>query len=456
MTMNSLSGRSAVSLIALATAACAQPSLFAGQDATAADMLLITNVNVIPMTSDTVLEGQAVLIENGRIVRLGPEGSIPVPVGRQIIDGHDGYLIPGLADMHVHLGLKLPQDGPASRAEMERDLSLYLPYGVTMVRHMRGDGTALELREAIAAGELPGPRLIVATPSLNFSLPESFGLRVRSPEEARAVVQAQAEAGYDLVKVHQDLPDDAFAAVIETAHMVGLPVAGHAQNNMSDTLRYDSLEHAEEVSQLFAEGSDFSQSPELLVMMKESGVTVTPTLIVFETIHKYLADESLDALLASDDARFASAYWRDVMSPEKNFFRASMGPDYAANEPYFRSESERLQDLTFRLNEAGIPLMLGTDAVGLVAPGVSVHQELELLVQAGLSPFEALHTATVAPAEWLEESDSRGQIAVGMEADLVLLDGNPLADISATRKVSGVVTGGTWYSHDALKAMLPE
>lgn len=454
--MNSFTGRSAASLIALTSAACAQPSLFAGQDTTAADMLLITNVNVIPMTSDAVLENQAVLIGNGRIVQLGPDGSLPVPAGRQVVDGHNGYLIPGLADMHVHLGLKLPQDGPASREEMERDLSLYLPYGVTMVRQMRGDATALGLREAVADGELPGPRLIVASPSLNASLPDSFGPHVTSPEEARVVVQAQAEAGYDLIKVHQDLPDDAFAVVIETAHMLGLQVAGHAQNNMSDTFRYDSLEHAEEVSHLFEEGADFSQSPELLVMMKESGVTVTPTLIVFETIHKYLVDESLNALLASDDARFASAYWRDVMSPEKNFFRASMGPDYAANEPYFRSESERLQDLTFRLNEAGIPLMLGTDAVGLVAPGVSVHQELELLVEAGLSPFEALQTATVVPAEWLEESDSRGQIAVGMEADLVLLDGNPLADISATRKVAGVVTGGTWYSHDALEAMLPE
>lgn len=454
--MNSLSGRSAVSLIALATAACAQPSLFAGQDTAAADTLLITNVNVIPMTSDTVLENQSVLIENGRIMQVGPEGSIPVPAGRQVIDGHDGYLIPGLADMHVHLGLKLPQDGLANRAEMERDLSLYLPYGVTMVRQMRGDETALELREAIAAGELPGPRLIVASPSLNASLPDSFGPHVTTPEEAVTVVHALAETGYDLVKVHQDLPDEAFNAVIDTAHMLGLPVAGHTQGTLADTLRYDSIEHSEEVSHLFEEGADFSQSPELLMMMKDGGVTVTPTLIVFETIHKYLTDEALDALLASDDARFASTYWRDVMSPETNFFRLSMGPDYAVNEPYFRSESERLQDLTFRLNDAGIPLMLGTDAVGLVAPGVSVHQELELLVQAGLSPFEALHTATVVPAEWLEESDSRGQIAVGMEADFVLLDGNPLADISATRKVAGVVTGGTWYSHDALQAMLPK
>lgn len=454
--MNSMTRHSAVSVLALTISACAQPSIFSGPSTETTDVLLIANVNIIPMHSDTVIRDQDVLIENGRITAIATEGIISAPRGGAIIAGNDGYLMPGLADMHVHLGLKLPQDGPASREEMERDLSLYLPHGVTMVRQMRGDATSLELREAIAEGNLAGPRLIVATPSFNLNLPDGFGPHISTPEEARTAVQEHAEAGYDLIKIHQDLPDDAFAAVIDTAHELGLPVSGHTQAALADTLQYDSLEHTEEVSHLIEEGADFSQSPKVLQMIKESGVTVTPTLIVFDTIHKYLKDDSLNALLESDDTRYASEYWRDVMSPAKNYFRQAMGPDYEKNKPYFLTETERLQHLTFELSQADVPLMLGTDAVGLVAPGVSVHQELELLVKAGLSPFEALETATIVPANWLDESDRRGQVAIGMEADLILLDGNPLHDISATRDVAGVITGGTWYSQEALQAMLPK
>ena len=142
------------------------------------------------------------------------------------------------------------------------------------------------------------------------------------------------------------------------------------------------------------------------------------------------------------------------MSFENNYFRQALGEDFAQNEPYFRDESERLKTLTRQLHEAGVPLMIGTDAVGLVAPGLSVHQELELLVEAGLTPYEALCTATVVPAEWLGEGRLRGRIEEGMQAEFVLLRQNPLLNISHSRTVLGVIQGTNWYDQKTLQAML--
>lgn len=447
--------KSAISLITLASASCSQPSLFTTLEHPNDDTFIVSNVNVIPMSDEMVLENQFVLVRNGRIEQIGPEVEMILPGDYYLIDGQDGYLVPGLADMHVHLGLKLPEDGDPSQREMQRDLSLYLPHGVTLIRHMRGDETALELKAAIEDKEIAGPRLIVASPSLTTDRPTSFGPNVTSPEQARDIVTELASKGYDLIKVHQDLDDATFDAVITAASELGLPVSGHAQDNLDDTLSYSSLEHTEELSHLLGADEDFSDHPEILNDIRESGITLTPTLVVFDTIHKYLSDDGLNTLLASDDVTYASSYWRDAMSREKNYFRQAFGPGYAAEEPYFRTESERLGKLTRQIKDVGIPLMLGTDAVGLVVPGVSVHQELELLVEAGLSPYEALETATIVPADWLGESRSRGQIAVGMDADFVLIEKNPLENISATRSVLGVMTDGEWYSQKALQEMLP-
>ena len=432
--------------------ACTAP--MAEEKGTASRKLAFIHVNVIPMTEEIILVDRAVLVADGRILRVMPAGEFEPERGMDVIDGQGGYLLPGLSDMHVHLGLKLPADGPASRTDMERDLGLYLPHGVTTIRHMRGSETALELREDIRSGKVIGPRLVVAGPSINKDLPQDFGPNVRTAEEAWSAVQEQAAAGYDLIKVHQHLEKDAFLAVIEAATNMGLPVAGHAQPDLEQTIRYHSLEHAEEVSHLLEVGKDFNEAPETLEALVDADITVTPTLIVFETIHKYLSDDGLKALLRSEDSTYVSPYWRNVMSFENNYFRQALGEDFAQNEPYFRDESERLKTLTRQLHEAGVPLMIGTDAVGLVAPGLSVHQELELLVEAGLTPYEALCTATVVPAEWLGEGRLRGRIEEGMQAEFVLLRQNPLLNISHSRTVLGVIQGTNWYDQKTLQAML--
>ena len=428
----------------------------ATQTAPPADVA-IRNVNVIPMTEETILQDRTVLIRDGRISEI-QSGVQSATHAQQIIDGNGGYLIPGLADMHAHLGLILPWDGDPSRDRKARDLCLYLPNGVTKIRNMRGTPGDLELRAELRNGTLTGPELLLAGPSLHSTLPDSFGPKVTTAEEAEAVVRAQAAAGYDLIKVHNALPQPAYDAVIETAAALDIPVAGHIQQGKSaaENARLGSIEHAEELVKMLGDGKDFSDAPEFLDALKTSGAYVTPTLVVFETIAKYLDDTSLAALYDAPETAYVSAYWRRNMSAEKNFFRQSFGENYASQIEGLNEQSAQHRTLTRQLNDAGVPLLLGTDAVGLVAPGFSTHQELMLMVKSGMTPYEALLTATVNPARWAGKTGAEGVIVTDAKADLVLLSSNPLENINATTSVIGVMKSGEWMDRPRLDAMLDQ
>ncbi|WP_375201278.1 amidohydrolase family protein [Hyphococcus sp.] len=441
----------------LVAAATLLASACATQIAPPAD-IAIKNVNVIPMTEETVLTGRTVLIRDGHIAAILNGRPAATARAAKVIDGENGYLIPGLADMHAHLGLILPWDGDPSRDGKAHDLCLYLPNGVTKVRNMRGTPGDLELREELRSGLLTGPELLLAGPSLHSTLPDSFGPKVTTAAEAEAVVRAQVAAGYDLIKVHNQLPQPAYDAVIETAVALGIPVAGHIQQGKSDVenARLGSIEHAEELVKMLGEDKDFSDAPAFLNALKASGAYVTPTLIVFETIAEYLDDDSLAALYNAPETSYVSAYWRRNMAAERNFFRQSFGENYATQIKGLNEQSAQHRTLTRQLNDAGIPLLLGTDAVGLVAPGFSTHQELMLMVKSGMTPFEALQTATVNPARWAGKTGAEGVIAKDAKADLVFLSDNPLENISATTSVVGVIKSGEWFDRPRLNAILDQ
>jgi len=418
--------------------------------------VILHNVNVVSMLSEEVLPNQTVIVAGGKIAAIHPTKKSNRLSAETIIDGDGGYIIPGLADMHTHLGLILPWDGEPSLEGMESDLNLYLPNGVTTIRNMRATPGILTIRAKLDRGELIGPRLISSGPSLHSELPEDFGPKITSRAQAEAEIKKQKLEGYDFIKVHQDLPQEAFDGVIETAAEVGLPVAGHLQANKpaAQTARMSSIEHAEEVVKLLGEAADFDEAPEMLAAIRASGAYVTPTLVIFNSIHQYLTDEGLESFFRQPETAYVTPYWRDVMSAEKNFFRQSFGEGYESLAGKFKDDTKRLQKLTAQLNDAGVPLLLGTDAVGLIAPGFSVHQELVLFVDAGLSPYDALKTATVNPARWAGRDGKEGTIVVGAEADLVLLAANPLEDIRATRDVKGVMLDGEWIDRESLDDML--
>lgn len=415
----------------------------------------IRNANLVTMTREEVLFDQVVMVRAGRISAIKPDKYQARRYAPHEVDAGGRYLIPGLVDMHAHLGLLLPWDGDPTRAGMVSDLGLYLPNGVTTVRNMRATPGILELRAELASGTLSGPALIVTGPSLHSTLPESFGPKIVTRNEAVDEVRKQKAAGYDLIKVHGMIPQAAFDGVIETAAAEGIAVAGHIQTDKSaaENARLGSIEHIEEIAKLLGDKADFVDAPDILAELAASGVYVTPTLAIFETIADYLDDGALAALYAKPDTAFASAYWRRNMAAENNFFRKMFGENFSERVDYFKAQSERHRTLTRQLHEAGVPLLLGTDAVGLLAPGLSVHQELLLLVEVGLSPYEALRTATVNPANWAGRSGERGVIAAGAAADLVLLKDNPLLDIHATKAVEGVISRGRWLSRTELDSM---
>lgn len=430
-------------------AACATPVNLVGDT-------VIRNVNVIPMTNEAVIENQMVIIRQGKIAGIRTDHGPVQIMANQIVDADGAYLVPGLSDMHVHLALKLPWDGDPSVDEMEDELGLFLANGVTTVRNMRASPGILELRDAIERGEIKGPELIASGRSLHSTMPEIFGPRITTAAEAVKVVEAEIADGYDLIKLHGDVPQEAFDSVIETAHAAGLQVAGHIQSDkpVETNARLDYIEHAEEIGKLLGAGKDFSDAPEILDALLNAGTAVTPTLVIFHSIPEYLTDDRIDALYAKPATSYVTRYWRQVMMPESNFFRQMFGDNYESRVAGLEMDAKRLRLITHQMHEAGIPLLLGTDSVGLVAPGFSVHEELELLVDAGLSPFEALQTATTNPARLSGREGTNGVVKIGAEADLVLLSGNPLNDISSTDSIVGVMNNGEWFDRAALDLLL--
>lgn len=415
-----------------------------------------TGANVLPMNEDIVLNDVTVLVEDGIIVAIAPSDSVEVPPEAQRIDASGRWLIPGLADMHTHLGLRLPGEPDANYQALKAELPNFLPNGVTTIRNMRSNSDVLRLRQEIRAGKVTGPRIFAAGPSLNHDRPLEFGPNITTEEQARGAVLEQAALGYDFIKVHQSISDAAFAQVISAANELGIKVAGHAQTNggLDKSFALDSIEHAEELDKLLPGEDTFADHSNLLLELVRSGTVVVPTLTVFSIIPEYLSDEGLERLLAQRQTHYVSQYWLERMGIRENFFRQAFGPEFAQLIPVLRSDYERLQRITMEIHQAGVPLALGTDAVGLLAPGFSVHQELQRLVEAGLSPYEALRSATYNAMALVDQEHRLGALFVGAEADLVLLEANPLDDITNSRRILGVMAAGQWLDKSMLDQQL--
>jgi tetratricopeptide (TPR) repeat protein len=397
------------------------------------------DVAVLPMDSERRLEHQVVVVRGGRILQVGLLGAVKVPKGARRIPGAGRTLLPGLTDTHVHL---------ASPTE----LPLYLAHGVTTVFNLDGRPGHLAWRKAVAEGRLAGPRILSAGPTFSETM---------SPAEAVARVDALAEAGYDAVKIYNQVGLEEYAALIAAAKRRGLLLMGHVPRKpgFEATLRAgQSIAHAEElvytafnpgVEETFGlKALDEGRIPEVARKVAASGVSVTCTLTCFHDIVRQATD--LDAFLKNPDLASLPPWIRTRLEPGRNRYHGR----YTAEEEAFLAAAYPFQlKLARALSEAGVPLMTGTDAatIGPVA-GVSVHQELEELVAAGLTPFQALRASTTAPAAYLRRPGERGTVEPGQRADLILVEGDPLKDIRATRALAGVVFAGRWRDAKGLAA----
>lgn len=429
--------------------------LLGAAHAAIANTTAFINVNVLPMSSETVLTGRTVIVEDGIVTIIGSVDEVRIPENAHAVDGTDRFLMPGLAEMHAHV----PDVGSS---ELERYLSLFVANGVTTMRGMLGRPSHLGLRQQLLDGEVTGPRLITSGPSLN-------GRSVSGEADARRQVREQAKAGYDFIKVHPGLSDEEFTALAETANEVGIPFAGHVpvaagveaalRLNMAtiDHLdgyfvallpanSYESGGYGGFFDVMLAGELQADRIDDIAAATAASGTWVVPTQILVEQL--------VNATPAADlgirpEMKFMPADAVDswVSAKERQLAEQGFNAETAALAIALR------RDLIRALHESGAGLLLGSDAPQIFnVPGFSLHRELQVLVSSGLTPYEALQTGTTAVAEFL--GTNTGSVAIGRTADLVLLDANPLEDIRNSRRIHGVMLGGRWFSALELEAML--
>ena len=426
-------------LIALCAALAGSLSLQAQSPPAGDTTLVITNVSILPMDRERVLTNQTVVVERGTITRLGPAGSITTPAGVRTIDGTGKYLMPGLVDVHVHLANN-PED------EQRILLKLFLANGVTTVVNLRGIPQILDLRAAVAAGRILGPRIYTAGPFVN----EPF---VTTPDEVERAVVAQKRAGYDFIKLHGFLSHDAYHRLNVVARREGIRVVGHIPRNLGPAAIFEEhqymLAHGEEFLYDTANRSTDSslpgveaQIPEWARATAQAHIWLTPNLTAFDMIGRQVND--LDDVLARPEMRYLPGTVRQIWGPATNGYTNRMPKSLY---PGIVARYHLIERLVLAFHRAGVRLLVGTDAMNTgVVPGFSAHDELADLVAAGLTPFEALRAATANAAEFLAEPGDSGIVAVGQKADLLLLDANPLADIANTRRIAGVMLHGRWLA----------
>ena len=405
----------------------------------AQDTTMFVDVNVLPMTSRSILAHRNVTVAGGRIIAIdsGPQRT----GSRRAIDGAGRYLVPGLTDAHVHL-----------ENDERRWLPVFLSYGVTSVFNLRGEPRHVTLRRDVADGRVAGPTIFTSGPYVNLPAIQ------RSSDAERAAVEQKA-AGYDFLKIHGNLSPDAYRTLANEARRLEIALIGHAPRNLPfDSLianRQNMVAHAEELLYTHFRRPDTAGLATLGPRMREANVWLTPNLVAYTMIARQIGRSAvIDSMLALPDARMLDStmirFWRSGMYTNRAIETA---PSYETNRRF-------LTVMVNGLRQAGVQMLAGTDTpLPGIYPGRSLHDELDYLVDAGFTTYEALATATVLPGRFISqrirEATRFGTIEVGARADLVLVDRNPLDDLSVLRGPRGVMAAGRWFDRDELNRLVP-
>jgi amidohydrolase family protein len=441
--------------------------------------LVFVHVTVLDMTGAAPRPDMAVMISGDRITGLAPSDGFRVPSDAQVIDAAGKFLIPGLWDMHVHW--------------LHKDyVPLFIANGVTGIRIMWGDSMHQQWRREIEQGTLRGPRMAISSPIVDGPTPIWPGsIPVKDAAEGRQLVIRMKQEGYDFIKVYSRIPREAYFAIADEAKKQGLPFAGHVPDAVSVIEASDagqkSIEHftgvltacstreeelrkgreeawskgpsgqavfnrasARPLNRLVLDTFSPEKAKALFARFVQNHTWQCPTLVVQRNMAfiqdpairndprvKYMPPEIVSGWDPTGDFRLKDRTEEDVQLQQAAY--------------------RKLKELIAPMRRAGVEFLAGTDVINPYCfPGFSLHDELALLVEAGLSPLEALQAATLNPARYLGKDKDLGTIEKGKLADLVLLDANPLDDINNTRKIDAVVFGGKLLPKVDLQKMLAD
>lgn len=442
--------------------------------------LAFNNVTVIDATGEPSRSEMTVITTGDRIVKIGKAIKTSIPKGAQIIDGKGKFLIPSFWDMHVHV------------LNSDRMLPLFVANGVLGVRDLsvHNIDEILRWRAEAAAGKIVSPRIVTAGKILD-GVPQadaSYSIPIKTPEEGKKAVRDLKAKGVDLIKVYEGLSRDSYFAIADEAKKAGLPFVGHVPRPITTIEAADtgqkSIEHLGKIledssgspekvrakqTEPIKEGDYFAfttrmggfydavrstysdkKAKEIFTHFRKNKTWQSPTLAV-----KY-GRAFIDELDANGDprAKYVEASQINYWKPSVGFFSRYRTPSYiTAAKAYFQKESDLVRDM----QRSGVRIMAATDAPNpYVIAGFSLHDELALYVKAGLTPMQALQSATRNPAEYLGELKQHGTIEKNKLANLILLDADPLADIKNTTRINAVIQNGIYLSRKDLDKILAD
>lgn len=419
---------------------------------------VIKNVNIIPMTiGNNLIENATVVIKNKKILSINDT----IPSNAKIIDGTGKWLIPGLVDMHVHTNADLnfrensSTQGATFFMNTQDVMTTYIANGVTTIFELGGRVEHFGQRNEIAKGKVIGPRMAIA-PMINGGNPNNGGRIVDTANDARQAVRSAKAEGYNFIKAYSHLNIESFKALVDEAEKQGLKVVGHipdafkGQTEKAFIPNFGLVAHAEEFSKQIRNQDKTKKDAQYFAQLaKENNTWLIPNLIAIVKIRDQV--QSLDSIRQMKTLKYVHPLIQDKWLTSNNYNKHSSSEfiEYLDSLITFHKE------MVVAFKNAGVPMVTGTDAgTSGIVTGFSLHDELELLVDAGLTNEEALFSATRLPAEWLEIENNIGTIEINKYADLILLDANPLEDIKNTRTINGVFVNGTWLNKEQIEKML--
>lgn len=406
--------------------------------------LVITDINVVDVANGQISANKTVSIADGRIISIDDAGATNSSDRALTLDGSGLYLMPGLIDAHVHIEAN--------------DLPIYIANGITSVIEMNGSPEKLAIRSGVREGALVGPRIYMTSPLLAGNA-QDFSFRlIENPGQARTAVRESKELGYDFIKVYDGLSLASYTALVASAEEFNMPLLGHipASVTIQTVLRdqFKSIEHVEQITRS-ALGHSFEQDqiPAIVGLFRDANSAVTPTLAAMEILSARRTSW-FDSLYEREEMRFTpdsvEPWWLSMRAPlsaRNSLTASSPGGSGAAIEFY--------RQLTRQLHDAGVLLLAGTDTPNpLLVPGYALHHELAALSRSGISNADILRMATMNVAAHLHAESSFGRIEEGLLAELVLLRGDPLANLEALKAIEGVVLGDNYFSYVDIEELL--